>query len=187
MTLQKLRELVQKEAGERAWNLHMVPVVRYARHLAKAEGIDEELAEIAALLHDIGRFRIGKEDHEITGVKEAEKILRELKYPDKLIDEVKHCVLTHRASKSNSPKTKLAEIIRDADALSHFDIVPRLIQAGLKENDDDLKKAIEWVGAKLDRDWNNKMHLPESKRLVEEKYKAAKLLLHANLELFPKK
>jgi putative nucleotidyltransferase with HDIG domain len=182
--LPKLRELVREEIGEENWLLHVANVVKYAKHLAEVEGVDQDIAEMAALLHDIGRYKFGGKEHEITGVPEAEKILKELGASENVIEEVKHCVATHRASKDAPPKTKIAEIIRDADAMAHFDIIPTLVQVGLKKHDNDIKKAIEWVDAKLDRDWNNKMHLPESKKIVEEKYKAAKLLLKANLDCF---
>ncbi|MBW2971974.1 HD domain-containing protein, partial [Candidatus Woesearchaeota archaeon] len=153
-------------------------------HLARMECVDEEVTELAALLHDICRVKFGGKDHEITGIPEAEKILKDHNYPQEVIDEVKHCVFTHRASKDNKTETKIAEIIRDADAISHFDAIPYLLKAGLEKNDDEMKKTLEWLSAKLDRDWNNKMHLPESKRLVEEKYKAARLLIDATLDCF---
>ncbi len=183
--LPKLRKLIREEIGEENWLLHVAIVVKYARHLAKHECVDQDIAEMAALLHDIGRYKFGGKDHEITGVPEAERILKDLGASDDIIEEVKHCVATHRASKETPPKTKTAEIIRDSDAMAHFDIVPTLVQVGLKKHDNDIKKALEWLDAKLDRDWNNKMHLPESKRLIGEKYRAAKLLLKANLDLYP--
>jgi putative nucleotidyltransferase with HDIG domain len=181
--VEKVREIVRKEAGERQWKIHIIPVVKYAKELARKYKVDEEITELAALLHDIGRLKYGPENHEITGSEEAEKILRKLNYSKEIIEEVKDCIRTHRASKNYPPKTKIAEIIRDADALSHFDVFPYLIRLGLKRNDNDMKEAIKWVQAKLNRDWNNKMHLPESKRLAEEKYKATKLILEATEKL----
>jgi len=182
MTIEKVREAVMKEATDWDWETHISLVVKYAKHLAKIENVNEEVAELAALLHDIGRLKFGGEDHEITGIPEAEKILKELNYSQEVIDEVKHCVKTHRASKDYPTETKTAEIIRDADAIAHFDIFPVLVQVGLRIHNGDIKKAVQWVDAKIDRDWNNKMHLPESKKLVEEKYKAAKLLLKSTKE-----
>ncbi|MBU1112156.1 MAG: HD domain-containing protein, partial [Nanoarchaeota archaeon] len=140
-----------------------------------------EVVELGALLHDIGRVKFGGKDHDITGVPEAEKILRELNYPEETIEKVKHCVHTHRASVNRKAETIEAEIIRDADALSHFDALPLLARAGLRKYEDDVQKTTEWIYAKLQRDWNNKMHLPESKEMVKEKYKAAMLLLEAAL------
>ncbi len=182
--LPKIREYIRSITDDDQWNLHVVPVVRYAKHLAEIEGVDAELVEMAALLHDVGRFTFGGKDHEVTGVPEADKLLRGLGAPEAIIEEVKHCISTHRGSGENLPKTKVATIIRDADALSHFDVVPWLIEYAAGKYG--LKEGLGWVDSKLDRDWNRKLHLPESRRLAEEKYKAAKLLLKANLELYPK-
>lgn len=175
--IDKIREIVKKESSERDWKYHIYLVVKYAKQLARAEKVDEELAELGALLHDIGRIRHGGKDHEITGISEAKKILKQLKYPEEVIEEIKHCVENHRASKKHAANTKLALIIRDADALAHFDSIPILIQAGLEKFEGDIEQTVRLVNAKIDRDWKNKMHLPESKRIGEEKYKAAKLLL----------
>ena len=49
MMIEKVREIVKKECDER------------------------ELAELGALLHDIGRIKFGGKNHEITGIPEAEK------------------------------------------------------------------------------------------------------------------
>lgn len=179
--IEKIREIVKKESDKGSW-VHIKVVVKYAKMLAKIEGANEEIAELAALLHDIGRVKIGPKDHEITGAEEAEKILTEMGYDKEIVDEVKHCVRAHRASKDYVPKTKTAEIVRDADAMAHFDMIPQLIKAGLKKNDEDIEKTISWLEAKIDRDWNNKMHLAESKRITEEKYKAAKLLIKSAKE-----
>jgi len=182
--IEKVKEAVMGVADEDDWNFHLSLVVKYAKHLAKIEKVDLEIVEIAALLHDIGRIKFGSKDHELTGIPEAEKILKKLNYSEEIIEEVKHCIQSHRAGKDYPAKTKIAEIIRDADAISHFEIIPVLVQIGLGKYDGDIREAVKWVHAKIDRDWNNKMHLPESKKLVEEKYKAAKLLLEATEKCF---
>jgi putative nucleotidyltransferase with HDIG domain len=174
--LEKVKEAVREEAINETW-VHIQLVAKYARYLAKKEGVNEEVAELAALMHDIGRVKLGGKDHEITGVEEADKILKKIGYPEDVVEEVKHCVRSHRASKDYPAKTKIALIVRDADAMAHFDMIPSLFRVGLSKHDGNVEKTIEWIEAKLDRDWNRKMHLAESKKITEEKYKAAKLLL----------
>ena len=44
-----------EEAEEEDWKYHIVPVVEYAKKLAKILKVDEEIVELAALLHDIGQ------------------------------------------------------------------------------------------------------------------------------------
>lgn len=118
--LEEIRKVVRDKAEEEDWKYHIVPVVKYAKQLAVMLKEDEETAELAALLHDIGRLIPGgeKENHEIIGVPEAEKILKENGYPKDIIDEVKHCVESHRSGKGTPPRTSIARIIANADALT---------------------------------------------------------------------
>ena len=134
-----------KDAGSEDWKYHLSLVVKYYKQLARFEKADEEIVELAAFLHDIGRIKFDDENHEITGAFEAEKILQELNYPKGVIEEVKHCVKTHRG---NYPiNSKAAEIIRDADAISHFDIIPVLVQIGLRKHNGYIEKAVNRVDA----------------------------------------
>lgn len=180
--IENIRKIVEKDCTDWQWKYHAVIVVKYAKLLAKKFKVDEETIELAALLHDIGRFRHGGKDHEITGVAEAEKILKEHGYPKKVIDEVKHCVASHRGSKDVKPETLIAKIIANADAMSHFDIIPGLIKVGLKKYGRDIEKAMLWLNEKIERDWNKKLTIPEAKEMTKEKYDAFKLLVDSMLQ-----
>jgi len=173
--ISKVRQIVMRESDEWDRKNHIPYVVKNAKFLARKLGADEELAEIAALLHDIGR-KFGNEGHEITGAKEAEKILRDLGCSQEIINELKHCVESHRGSKDIKPKTKLAKIIANADAMAHFDAVPALFQIFLKNENDDIEKASRRVYEKIGRDWSKKLTIPEAKELVRERYGAIMLL-----------
>ncbi len=162
---------------ENDWKYHVSLVVKYAKHLAKIKHENVKVAKIAALLHDIGGFKYGWKDHEKTGAKEAEKILIDLNLSPDIIKEVKICIESHRTSGKVKPKTKLSEILRDADALAHFDAVPWLISIGIYRLKN-IEKAIKWVADKLERDYKHKLHLPESKKIAAPKYRAAMLILH---------
>ena len=178
--LNKVREIVKKEAEESDWKYHIVPVVKYAKKLAKIMNVNEETVELAALLHDIGRLKFGGKDHEITGVPEAEKILKENNYSQDIINEVKHCVESHRGSKNIPPKTIIAKIIANADAMAHFDVLPIFFY--WRSNKQTFEEALKWTSDKIDRDWNKKLTLPEAKEMIKEKYKAIKLVLDSNKE-----
>lgn len=172
--IDKITELVQKEAGERDWRFHTSLVVKHAKRLAEIYNQDVQVIELAALLHDIGGYRGHWENHERYGAVEAEKILKEFGYDDETIAKVKRCILAHRGDAKTQPE----KIMCDADALSHFDAVPYLIYIGLKNNGYDVQKAIEWVAEKLDRDFNTKLFMPESQRIAKKKYEAAKVILN---------
>ncbi len=173
--LEKIRQVVKNAAEEGDWKYHIVPVASYAKKLARILKVDEEITELAALLHDIGRIKFGPENHEITGVPEAEKILKEHNYPQDVIDEVKHCIESHRGSKDIPPRTIIAKIVANADAMAHFDVFPVFFY--LRSKDSSFEDAIKWAYEKLDHDWKKKLTLPEARKMMEEKYKAIKLIL----------
>lgn len=180
--IDRVREIVKAECKTRDWKYHIVLVVKYARLLAEELNADVELAEMGALLHDIGRLKFGGKDHERTGIPEAEKILKELNCPQEVVDEIKHCVESHRGSKDISPRTTIAKIVANADAMAHFDVLPVLLQYALEKYNNDLEKAIEWTDRKIERDWNKKLTLPEAKDMMREKYEAVRLLLDSMKE-----
>lgn len=179
--IDKVREIVKQESDEWNWNYHIVIVVDYAKLLAKKLDADEELVELGALLHDIGRVKFGGKDHDVTGIPEAERILKKLNYPEDVIEEVKHCVESHRGSKDIMPKTVTAKIIANADAMSHFDIIPALFEIILKKKGD-FEEAFQFLYDKIGRDWNKKLTIPEAKEMVKDKYNAFKLLFDSMKE-----
>lgn len=183
MNNKNLRKIVKGYCKDDSWEYHIVPVTKYAKMLAKSLGSNVELAESAALLHDIGRLRFGPEKHETTGVPETERILNELNYPKETIDEIKHCVESHRASINTKPKTITAKIIANADAMAHFDTVPGLIIVASSKLNKNTEDSVKWVYDKLKRDWK-KLTLPEARKMMENKYKAAILILESMMEYF---
>ncbi len=121
--LNRLKEIVQKELSSSAHDIeHTYRVLKLARLLAKNENANMEIVEIAAILHDIARVREDKDksghtDHAALGAKMAEKILKELNYPEDTVKGVVHCIETHRFRGEKAPKTIEAKILFDADKL----------------------------------------------------------------------
>jgi len=176
--LKEVRKLVKDRFEENDWKYHMLPVVKYAKQLAKSYKVDKGLVELAALLHDIGRVNIKHdEDHHIVGVPEAEKILKKFNYPKEITEEVKHCVASHRTSKGPKPKTMIAKIVANADAMAHFDILPVFFWWRKSRKGYTFEETVNWVNNKLENDWKKKITLPEAKKITKKKYEANKLLL----------
>jgi len=173
--INKIRKLVQENGTEMDWKYHIALVVKHAKGLAKKYGADEDIVELAALLHDIGRLKYGPENHHITGAEETEKILKGYGFSEKTIKEVKYCVLSHRGSLDIPQETLAAKIVCNADAMSHFDVMPIFFYWRSKEHG--LEEIFNWVDEKIERDWNEKLTLPKAKKMVEENYKAIKRLL----------
>jgi len=176
--IDKIRKLVKNKFEENDWKYHMLPVVKYTKKLAKIYKVNEEVAELAALLHDIGRVDIKHdEDHHIAGVPIAEKILRNFGYPEKTIKEVKHVIASHRTSKGPKPKTMIAKIVANADAMAHFDILPVFFWWRKSRKEYSFEDTLQWVENKLKKDWEKKITLPEAKKISKKNYEANKLLL----------
>ena len=86
------------------------------------KGIDLEVLQLAALLHDIGglkelKDKTGKVCHARESAKMARKILENLKYSEEKIKKVIHCILAHRNRTRVMPETQEAEILFDSDKL----------------------------------------------------------------------
>ena len=104
---------------------HTLRVRRNAMRIARAEGADALVVELAALLHDIGRpaelADCGRTCHAQLGAEMAAKLLKELGVEDvALIEHVAACVRTHRyrsRSPENRPQSLEAKVIFDADKL----------------------------------------------------------------------
>ena len=112
-------------------------VVKYAKLMAKKRGADEEIVEIAALLHDYASIKDYKlyKHHHIHGAEEAEKILKTVNYPMEKIEQVKQCIMSHRGSKMVKKPTK--ESICLTDAMAHFDSISSLFRLAFS--------AIRWI------------------------------------------
>jgi len=99
---------------------HIERVYNLAIRLAQEEKADLDTVKAAVLLHDIARAQEDEgtiNDHANEGAKMAQKILNEVNFPADKIDNVIHCIETHRFRKHLAPKTLEARILQDADRL----------------------------------------------------------------------
>jgi uncharacterized protein len=180
--IKKVREFVEEECkkptskyGYEPYEGHFIPVVKYSKILGERLNADLEILEIAAWLHDIGSIINGRENHHITGSEIAERKLTELNYPAEKIKQVKHCILTHRGSQDIIRETIEAQILADADSMSHFDNIVGPLKAALVYEGLDQFEANNSVKNKLIRSYNKLSK--EAKHIIKPKYDAAMLLL----------
>ena len=100
---------------------HTHRVLNNALHIAKTENANIDIIKVSCLLHDIAREHQDRSggliDHAELGAELSEKILENLDFEKKFIDEVKHCIETHRFRNEKEPKTIEAKILFDADKL----------------------------------------------------------------------
>lgn len=159
------------------WKHHILPVVKYSKLMAKKLKADEEIVEIAALLHDYASVKNYKlyEEHHIHGAELAEQILKKFNYPQNKIEQVQHCILSHRGSKALEKITKEALCVADADAMAHFDSISSLFYLAFFSHKMNIDEANDWLMQKLERSW--KKLSPQAKKIIKNKYEASKLLL----------
>lgn len=124
--LDKIKKFAEKYMAQdkcSAHNMdHVNRVYNNALKIAKGEKADLEVIKIAILLHDIGGFRemknsSGQFDHAIESAKIARPFLEKLGYPEKKIQHICDCIVSHRYRTGNKPKTKEAQIVFDSDKL----------------------------------------------------------------------
>lgn len=103
---------------------HTCRVRANAMLIAREEGADLLVVELAALLHDIGRpaelADCGRTDHAVLGASMASSILARYGCGDELVAKVAECVKTHRYRKRSPegiPSSIEAKCVYDADKL----------------------------------------------------------------------
>lgn len=121
---EKIIEYVRGKLSCSAHNLdHVFRVYKLCLLISESEkDVDLEILIPAALLHDIARVeeskdQSGKIDHAVLGSEMAEGILLDLAYDREQIEQIKHCIRTHRFRTGNEPKTIEAKILFDSDKL----------------------------------------------------------------------
>ncbi|HRY60147.1 MAG TPA: HD domain-containing protein [Patescibacteria group bacterium] len=181
--LEQIRKIV-KEASEKsdnyfgatAYSYHIVPVVKYSLLLAEKLKANKEIIELSALLHDYSCL-VNKDfydEHHIHSSRLAEEILKKFGYPKEIIDKVKYCIFTHRASKEIKRESLEAKIVASADAMSHFSDVNSLFYLAFIIHKLDIEKGTKFVLNKLENSWKKVM--PEGREIIKEKHDAIKSL-----------
>lgn len=134
---------------------HIEAVVKNAAWLAEKMGADQEIAVIAAWLHDIASITDYSlyEMHHLYGADIAGQLLRQWNYEESRIAAVQSCIRNHRGSVANCKTTKEEICVADADAISHFDNVPSLLYLAFVRKKMGYEEGKAFVIGKLDRSY----------------------------------
>ena len=113
-------------SGCHDWS-HIERVCNLAIAIGKKEKANLDILIVACLLHDIGRKEEmksrGKFCHAEKGAEIANKILHKYKIDQKDIDNICHCIISHRYRNQNIPKTIEAKVLFDADKIDSIGAV----------------------------------------------------------------
>lgn len=106
---------------------HVQRVHDLAMHIGEIEKADLPVLSLACLLHDIGRKeemeKEGEFCHAEKGAEMAKEILARHDIDQKSIDNIVHCIASHRYRKGGAPQTLEAKILFDSDKLDSIGAV----------------------------------------------------------------
>jgi uncharacterized protein len=106
---------------------HVERVHNLAIRIAEKEGADIGIVKLSAYLHDIGRKEEmdnkGKICHAERGAELAGTILEKYDLSEEIINNIKHCILSHRSDDKYKPETIEAKVLFDADKLDSIGAV----------------------------------------------------------------
>ncbi|MCA0983082.1 HD domain-containing protein [Halobacillus yeomjeoni] len=94
---------------------HMERVAGWSRKLAKLEGADPDLCELAGWLHDIGDSKLFEAPEEAVG--ELKEILEDLGLSKEGCNEIMVAIDTVAFSKGIQPDSLTGKVVQDADRL----------------------------------------------------------------------
>jgi len=98
---------------------HTRRVYNLCMHIWKIENADLEVLEIASILHDVGRKEQQKCKwkvcHAEIWAKKAREILKEFDLKKEKLENIIHCIETHRFRKWKTPDSLEAKVLYDSD------------------------------------------------------------------------
>ncbi|WP_027125983.1 Pycsar system effector family protein [Gelidibacter mesophilus] len=111
---------------------------------------DSEILQLSALLHDTGYIKL-REHHEEESVKIATTFLEDQHVDRHIIDAVNECIMATKFS--DSPKSELGKIIRDADSShfgkDYFDEASEFLRKELELQDVKTYNTSEWLAENI--------------------------------------
>ncbi|HHO75465.1 MAG TPA: HD domain-containing protein [Deltaproteobacteria bacterium] len=100
---------------------HTLRVYKLCMHIGRTENADLEVLAIAAYLHDIGRAdqdrAKGSLCHAEKGAEIARELLKDYPISQNKMENIIHCIQSHRYRNSHHPDTLEAKVLFDADKL----------------------------------------------------------------------
>jgi HD superfamily phosphodiesterase len=156
---------------------HIKEVEKWAYFLLNTNPeADPEVVMISVWSHDFGHMFGGKdEDHAVRSESEIRRVLSGTPFPQEKIDQVAHCVRSHRR-RDVEPSSLEARILAAADSASHMTDINYIVH---------LSEGMgEYVEGKVERDYRDISEFPELREKLTPLYLAWKevIKVYPNLE-----
>lgn len=136
---EKVRTLYESQSPNRdEWSdwlypNHVLIVAKYARDLAARKGANSELAEAAALLHDLADSTMPREnsDHEDLSLRMGRDMMHECGYDNAEIELVIDDAIKHHSCRGDDrPRSIEGLVLAAADSMSHFKLIFMFMRHG---------------------------------------------------------
>ncbi len=122
----KAKSFFKGVRGSHGWD-HVTRVLALCERIGPPENCDMTVLRLSALLHDIGRDECdrinGKKCHAEVGTKLAGKVLVEEGVSSEVVEQVLHCIASHRFRNDVAPQSHEARVLYDADKLDSIGAV----------------------------------------------------------------
>lgn len=159
---------------------HVLVVARSAGAIAERKGANVELAQVAALLHDVADIRMKRLEpgHEEESLKIAREVMQECGYSEEEIAlVVDDAIRYHSCHGDERPASKEGLILATADSLAHLQTNFYVFATwSFGKLGRDLGFLIDWVLKKLERDLNNKISFDDIREEARPDYERIKEL-----------
>lgn len=171
---------------------HVLRVRRVALQIARRVGADLEIVDAAALLHDaadaVPTEAGARSQHELSSAELARHVLENEGWPEEEVEQVLHCIRSHRYRGSEEPHSLEAQVLFDADKLdvlgaygiartlgyaqqagepAYAPVSKQFVETGVRENGEPHSAYHEYL-FKL-RHVPGRLHTPPAKELAEQR------------------
>lgn len=145
---------------------HVQLVRKYAVMLAGMEGADRTVCEIAALLHDTGKYA-GRKGHHIRSKDLAERFLKDIELPREKKELILKCVFKHRSRFSEEENEIEVKVVQSADVLGVLFDDEWQEHSRKKVPPEELKQLLGKTMEKINLGSARKIALPQYERLLK--------------------
>jgi putative nucleotidyltransferase with HDIG domain len=182
---QEVEKLYKEKRPERdewadwLYDNHVLVVTANAKVLAEKYAANPELAQVAALLHDIADYKMNRSNpnHEEESLNVAREVMTEFGYTlEEIALTVDDAIQYHGCHGDQRPKSKEGLVLATADALAHFKTDYYVFTTRIFGGKKTLAEIKKWTLQKIDRDMFNKISFEDERKEVQPDYDMIKNL-----------